>query len=40
MSARSWVWGAAITVGGLAGLVAYTFLYAQGASYLSNDPTA
>ncbi|MEO5656284.1 MAG: cytochrome c nitrite reductase small subunit [Nitrospiria bacterium] len=40
MSPRSLVWWAAIAVGGLAGLVAYTFLYAQGASYLSNDPKA
>ena len=27
-------------VGGIAGLGSYTFLYAQGASYLSDDPRA
>jgi cytochrome c nitrite reductase small subunit len=35
------VWIALIAIiGGIAGLGSYTFLYAQGASYLSDDPKA
>lgn len=30
----------AVTVGLAAGIGAYTFVYARGASYLTNDPTA
>ena len=32
--------GIALVVGSAAGLGAYTFVYAKGASYLSNDPRA
>ena len=30
----------ALTVGGAAGVGAYTFVYARGASYVTNDPAA
>lgn len=31
---------AAVVVGFVAGMGAYTFVYARGASYLTNDPSA
>jgi cytochrome c nitrite reductase small subunit len=36
---RTWLMMAAV-VGGIAGLGIFTFAYAQGASYLSDDPTS
>ncbi len=36
---RSWLMLAAV-VGGIIGLGAFTFVYAQGASYLSDDPAS
>ena len=36
---RTWLMLAAV-VGGIAGLGLFTFVYAQGASYLSNDPAS
>lgn len=36
---RTWLMMAAV-IGGLAGLGVFTFAYAQGASYLSDDPTS
>jgi cytochrome c nitrite reductase small subunit len=38
--ARWWPWIAAGATGVLAGLGMYTFFYAEGLSYLSNDPKA
>jgi cytochrome c nitrite reductase small subunit len=38
-----WIWamlGASLLVGAAFGLGSYTFVYARGASYLSNDPAA
>ena len=29
-----------LLIGGIVGLGAFTFVYAEGASYLSNDPNA
>ena len=41
---RTWFTLAAVTfmglVGAVAGVGSYTFVYAEGASYLTNDPTA
>ncbi len=36
---RAWLLFA-LLVGGIVGLGAFTFVYAEGASYLSNDPSA
>jgi hypothetical protein len=44
MNTRNRIRTAAIAIGGLFGLAAgvggYTFIYARGASYLTNDPKA
>lgn len=37
---RRWVVGLIVAFGILAGLGLYTFVYAQGLSYFSNDPNA
>ncbi len=37
---RFWLLAVAITIGVAVGLGGYTFVYARGASYLSNDPEA
>ena len=39
---RRVIWGAsfAVAMGGLIGLGIFTFVYAEGASYLSDDPTS
>ena len=36
---RTWLMLAAV-IGGIAGLGIFTFVYAQGASYLSDDPSS
>ncbi len=36
---RGWLMLAAV-IGGIVGLGAFTFVYAQGASYLSDDPAS
>lgn len=38
--ARWLPWAACVTVGGFLGVGVYTFRYAEGLSYLSNNPTA
>lgn len=41
MSGGRWLgWGAAAAAGALVGLGLYTFRYAEGLAYLSNDPRA
>jgi cytochrome c nitrite reductase small subunit len=40
MAASRWVLIVAITIGLAAGIGSYTFLYARGYSYLTNDPQA
>jgi cytochrome c nitrite reductase small subunit len=40
MAARVAIIAVAVLVGGLAGLGGYTFVYAKGYSYLTNDPRA
>lgn len=41
MRGSKWLgWGAAAAAGALIGLGLYTFWYAEGLSYLSNDPKA
>ena len=37
---RYWLAGIAVTFGVLIGLSAFTFVYAEGFSYFSNDPNA
>jgi cytochrome c nitrite reductase small subunit len=37
---RGWVIAAAVAIGLAVGLGAFTFVYARGASYLTNDPEA
>jgi len=37
---RRWLAGIALLVGALVGLSGYTFVFARGASYLTNNPTA
>jgi len=37
---RWWTWVACLSVGVLAGAGLYTFRYAEGLAYLSNDPAA
>lgn len=38
--ARHWLKAAAVYLGAVAGLGLYTFVYAKGYSYLTNDPRA
>jgi cytochrome c nitrite reductase small subunit len=40
MSASRWVLIVAVTIGLAAGIGSYTFVYARGYSYLTNDPQA
>ena len=40
MAAARWVIIVAVTIGLAAGIGSYTFLYARGYSYLTNDPQA
>lgn len=40
MAARVVVMAVAVLLGGLAGIGGYTFVYAKGYSYLTNDPRA
>ena len=37
---RYWLAGLAVTFGVLIGLSAFTFVYAEGFSYFSNDPAS
>ena len=39
-SSRYWLAGLALMLGVLVGLGAFTFVYAEGFSYFSNDPNA
>ena len=39
-SSRYWLAGTALMLGVLVGLGAFTFVYAEGFSYFSNDPNA
>ena len=39
-TAARWVWGTSLAIGVLVGVGFYTFGYAKGFSYLSNDPHA
>jgi cytochrome c nitrite reductase small subunit len=39
-TAGRWVWASGVIAGALLGLGVYTFGYARGFSYLSNDPGA
>lgn len=40
LSGKQWAVAAALVIGLAAGLGAFTFVYARGASYLTNDPAA
>ena len=40
MTSRRWLIGIALIFGITAGVGAYTFVYARGYSYLTNDPAA